>query len=92
MNKQKYQVLGLSKSDPSAEERLRVWVDEVLWILPTVDKEEVVSAACIMMKEHGEVLVSFEMALSRKPASKSSRRAKLLLDGSVDVFVRPQEH
>ena len=49
------------------------------------------STASSMMKEHGEVLVSFEMALSREPASKSSREAKLLLDGSVDVFVRPKE-
>jgi hypothetical protein len=91
VNNQKHQTLGLSSSDTSAEDKLRVWVDEVLWTLPTVDKEEVVSTARTMMREHGEVLVCFEMALSRRPASKSSRRAKLLLDGSIDVFVRPPE-
>lgn len=91
MNNQKSQTFSVRPDDPSAEKKLRVWVDETLWTLPPVDKDEVVSTACNMMKEHGEVVVSFEMALSRAPASKLSREAKLLLDGSVDVFVRPQE-
>jgi hypothetical protein len=90
VSNQKSQTFALRSDDPSAEKKLRDWVDETLWTLPVVDKDEVVSTACTMMKAHGGVLVAFDIALSRTPASKSPREAKLPLVGTVDIFVPPR--
>ena len=90
MNNQKSQTFSVGSDDPSAEKKLRVWVDETLWTLPAVDKDEVVSTASSMMKAHGRVLVAFDIALSRPPTSKSPREAKLPLAGTVDIFVPPR--